>query len=75
MAKLHCSGARSGMVECEGPRPGDALILTRGLARVVVVSVDSNIHGPVYVCVDSTTSADRIVLPKEVHAISRRRAA
>lgn len=68
---LKSTEARSGSEKCDGPRPGDSLLLKSG-ARVVVVSVDDNIYGPVYVCVDSVTSADRVVLPKEVHVCVRR---
>lgn len=63
-------GLMSGIEQVEPISHGD-IIVKRDHSRHVVVSVDDNIHGPVYVCVSLANGADAIVLDREVMYRSR----
>jgi len=63
--QLTMLGGKSGFETVEAYAEGDILVTVSG-KRVVVKSVEDNIHGAVFCCVNLLTGADCIVLQREV---------
>ncbi len=58
-------GAKSGTETAEPYAQGNVLVTTSG-KRVVITSVDSDIHGLVFLAVNLSTGAECVVLEREV---------
>lgn len=58
-------GARSGVEKVSPIAIGDTIV-KHNHSRYVVIAVDSNSHGAVYVCVNLSTGNDAIVLESEI---------
>lgn len=69
--KLFSSGARSGTETVDPIGHGDIIVTKNGYKRHVVISVDDNIDGLVFVCLSLATGNDSVVLAREVAYRSR----
>lgn len=63
-------GLMSGVEKVEPVKHGDILV-TKPFGRVVVLTVDDNIHGEVYTAVRLDNGAECVVLAREVEYRSR----